>query len=67
VSRRADAGVSRRADAALVTQMVLGMLVAPIVPVLRGVEPPPSPEERRLYAETAIDVLMDGVCAGGAR
>jgi hypothetical protein len=42
--------------------MVLGMLVAPIVPLLRGAAPPPSPEQRRRYAETAIDVLLDGVC-----
>jgi hypothetical protein len=62
IDARIEAGEFRPVDAALVTQMVLGMLVAPIVPVLRGAAPPPSPERRRLYAETAIDVLLDGVC-----
>ena len=62
ICARIEAGEFRPVDAALVTQMVLGMLVAPIVPVLRGAAPPPSPEQRRGYAETAIDVLLDGVC-----
>jgi hypothetical protein len=47
--------------------MALGMLVAPIVPVLRGAVPPPSPKERRRYAETAIEVLLDGVRLRGDR
>jgi AcrR family transcriptional regulator len=61
IRARIEAGAFRPVDAALVTQMILGMLVAPIVPVLRGATPPPSPEQRRRYAETAIDVLLDGV------
>ena len=65
IHARIEAGEFRPVDAALVTQMVLGMLVAPIVPVLRGAAPPPSPEQRRRYAETAIDVFMDGVRVQG--
>ena len=42
--------------------MVLGMLPAPIVPVLRDVAPPPSPEQRRRLAETAIDLVLHGLC-----
>jgi TetR/AcrR family fatty acid metabolism transcriptional regulator len=67
IRARIEAGKFRPVDAALVTQMVLGMLVAPIVPVLRGAVPPPTHEQRRLYAETSIDVFMDGVRVRGQR
>jgi AcrR family transcriptional regulator len=67
IHARIEAGEFRPIDAALVTQMMLGMLVAPIAPVLRGAAPPPTPERRRLYAETAIGVLLDGVCVQGER
>jgi AcrR family transcriptional regulator len=67
IRARIEAGSFRPVDVALVTQMALGMLVAPIVPVLRGAVPPPSPKERRRYAETAIEVLLDGVRLRGDR
>jgi hypothetical protein len=62
IRARTEAGAFRPVDPALVTQMLLGMLLAPIVPVLRGVAPPPSPEQRRRLAETAIDLVLDGLC-----
>jgi AcrR family transcriptional regulator len=67
IRARIDAGEFGPVDTGLVTQMALGMLVAPIVPVLRGATPPPSPQQRRRYAETAIDVLLDGVRVRGDR
>ena len=41
----------------------LGMFVGLILPSLRGVEPVPSPEERRRLATTAVDLLLDGARA----
>jgi len=61
IRARIEAGDFRPVDPVLATQMVLGMVAAPIVPVLRGAAPPPSPEQRQLFAETAIDVLLDGI------
>jgi AcrR family transcriptional regulator len=61
ISDRVEAGVFRPIDPRLATRMLLGMFIAPIVPVLRGIEPPPAPEERRQFAETAVDVLMHGM------
>ena len=58
---RVDAGDFRPIDPALATQMVLGMFFAPVLPVLRGITPPPSPEQCRVLAETAVDLLLDGI------
>ena len=58
---RVDAGDFRPIDPALATQMVLGMFIAPILTVLRGITPPPSPEECRVLAGTAVDLLLDGI------
>jgi hypothetical protein len=56
-----DAGLFRPIDPALATQMVLGMFLAPILPVLRGVSPTPSPEEVRALAEGSVSLLLDGI------
>jgi AcrR family transcriptional regulator len=56
-----DAGDFRPIDPALATQMVMGMFFAPVLPVLRGITPPPSPEQCRALAEAAVDLLLDGI------
>jgi AcrR family transcriptional regulator len=61
ISERVAAGVFRPIDPRLATRMLLGMFIAPIVPVLRGIEPPPTPEERHQFAETAVDILVHGI------
>lgn len=61
IGDRVEAGVFRPIDPRLATRMLLGMFIAPIVPVLRGIEPPPTPAERHQFAETAVDVLMHGI------
>lgn len=61
ISTRIEDGGFRPVDPALVTQMVLGVFLAPILPVLRGVTPPYLPEERRALAEAAVDLLLDGI------
>ena len=58
---RIDAGDFRPIDPALATQMVMGMFVAPILAVLRGITPPPSPEQCHVLAGTAVDLLLDGI------
>ncbi|MGC9400230.1 MAG: TetR/AcrR family transcriptional regulator [Anaerolineae bacterium] len=62
IGDRVAAGTFRPIDPRLATRMLLGMFIAPIVPVLRGIEPPPTPAERRRFTETAVDVLMHGIC-----
>ncbi len=58
---RVDAGDFRPIDPALATQMMLGMFFAPVLPVLRGVTPPPSSEQCGVLAEAAVDLLLDGI------
>jgi len=58
---RVNAGDFRPLDPALATQMVLGLFFAPVLPVLRGITPPPSPEQCRILAEAAVDLLLDGI------
>ena len=58
---RIDAGEFRPIDPALATQMVLGMFIAPILAVLRGITPPPLPDQCRVLAGTAVDLLLDGI------
>jgi AcrR family transcriptional regulator len=55
------AGIFRPIDPQLATQMLLGMFIAPMVPVLRGIEPPPGAQERHRLAEAAVSLLMDGM------
>ncbi len=43
------------------TTIILGGFVALIAPVLRGKQPVPTPEERRRLAQTAVDLLFDGL------
>jgi TetR/AcrR family fatty acid metabolism transcriptional regulator len=58
---RIDAGDFRPIDPALAAQMMLGMVYAPVLPALRGITPPPAPEQCRVLAETAVDLLLDGI------
>ena len=58
---RIDAGDFRPVDPALATQMMLGMFFAPVLPVLRGITPPPTPDQCRGLAEAAVDLLLDGI------
>jgi AcrR family transcriptional regulator len=61
VVSRVNAGDFRPIDPALATQMVIGIFFAPVLPVLRGTTPPPSPEQCRILAEAAVDLLLDGI------
>jgi AcrR family transcriptional regulator len=57
------AGVFRAVDADLAARMALGLFFAPILPVMRGVAPPPEPDSVRLWAETAVNLMLHGVQA----
>ncbi len=51
----------RPVDPALAARFTLGMFFSTVLPVLRGVEPPPSPEQRHALAEAMISLLLDGL------
>lgn len=56
-----ERGVFRPVDPELAMRMILGMFIMPIVPVLRGVVPPPSHQELCTLAESAVDLLWKGI------
>lgn len=61
IAKCVNAGFFRPFDAALVTPMVIGMFLMPITPALRGVAPPPTPEELRALVESAVSILLEGL------
>ncbi len=63
VSERISAGAFRVFDPILGARAVMGMYFGLMLPVIRGVAPLPSIEERRTLAETLADILLDGVRA----
>lgn len=56
-----EAGNFRPIAPETVTLIILGAFVALIAPVLRGKQPTPTPDERHNLAQTAVDVLLDGL------
>ncbi|HET91135.1 MAG TPA: TetR/AcrR family transcriptional regulator [Chloroflexi bacterium] len=61
IAARIEEGDFRAVDPGLTTRMVVGMFIAGILPVLRGVASPPSEEERRALSEAIVDLLLDGI------
>jgi hypothetical protein len=45
--------------------MVLGMFLAPMLPVLRGVTPAPTPKELHMLAAGSVSILLDGMRVRG--
>jgi AcrR family transcriptional regulator len=48
-------------DTELGARLLLGMVAALVLPIVRGVQPPPGPEERHRLAEEIVTLLLDGV------
>lgn len=61
IERRIEQGMFRPLDASMVTQMILGMVLALILPILRGKAPAPSAEKRHILAENVVSLLLDGI------
>ena len=61
ISEKVHSGVFRPIDADIATRILLGTFFGMMLPVLRGVEPPPDPARCRTLAETFVWVLLDGV------
>ena len=61
IADRIAAGAFRPIDPALGARVAIGMFGGLMLPIVRGVEPLPSPEERRVLAENIVDCLLDGI------
>ncbi len=56
-----EAGNFRTMDPETTTLMVLGTFLALIFPIVRGMKPTPTLEERHTMAQAAVDLLLDGL------
>lgn len=56
-------GEFRPFDPDLAARMALGIFGALLLPIMRGIEPIPTPEQRRSMAEASISLLFDGLAA----
>lgn len=63
ISEKVKSGVFRPIDPVLGSRLAIGMFVGVLLPVLRGVEPPPAPEQRHRIAEEVVTLLWDGIRA----
>ena len=61
IVERIEAGAYRDINPALVSRMLMGMFIAAVIPVLRGVIPPPTAEERSALAEELVGLILDGI------
>ncbi len=63
IADRIAQGVLRPIDPALGARVIIGSLLAVVLPQLRGIQPPPTPERRRELAEATLSLLVVGMAA----
>ena len=61
ISGRVASGAFRPIDPRLGARMILTAFIGAILPALRGIEPLPSPEQRRDLAETVVEFFGAGL------
>lgn len=61
ITYQIEAGHFRPVDSALSARLAIAMFGGLLLPILRGMEPIPSPPERRSMAEAMADFILDGV------
>ena len=64
IAERIAAGAFRPFDPALGARAVIGLYLGLVLPLIRGMAPLPTPEERQTLAETVTDLLLNGVRVG---
>lgn len=60
---RVEAGAIRPCDVHSVARMVMGMVIYLAAPYVQGIEPLPTPEQRRQQAQLLVSILVDGLKA----
>jgi hypothetical protein len=61
IKSQIETGIFRDFDAALGARLAMGMFFSLVLPALRGVEPPPTPDQRRELSEAVVSVMLDGI------
>ena len=60
ISMKVAKGIFRSIEPDLGARMIVGSFIAAILPVLRGVEPSPSPEQRHRLAIMIVETISNG-------
>jgi AcrR family transcriptional regulator len=63
IDARITSGIFRPIDPGFGARMMIAVFVASILPVVRGVEPPPTPEQRHQLAEALVEMVNHGLHA----
>ncbi len=61
ISLKTAQGVFRQIEPDLGARMIMACFIAAILPVLRGVEPTPSPEQRHQIAMMIVEIISNGL------
>jgi AcrR family transcriptional regulator len=61
ISLKIEKGIFRPIEPAMGARMIVGSFVAAILPVVRGVEHPPTPEQRHLLATMIVETISNGL------
>ncbi len=61
IMEKSASGVFRTIDPQMSARFIVAAFVGVLLPVLRGLEPPPTPAERRLLAESMVDLIYNGI------
>ena len=63
IYEKTSAGVFRPIDPKLAARMIIATFIGALLPVLRGIELPPSPEQRHILSESIVELLFEGLAA----
>jgi len=61
IKHHVDNGTFRPINPEIGAQMIMGMFGALVLPAIRGVFDPPTPQECHELAESMVDLLLDGI------
>ena len=61
IASRIDRGDFRPMEPRLAARIMIATFIGALVPVLRGVQPPPEPDKRRTLAEAVVRMIADGI------
>ena len=63
ISEKISAGLFRPIDPLLAARMIIATFIGALLPVLRGIESPPSPGQRHILSESIVELLFEGFAA----
>ena len=61
INKRDVQGIFRPVDPELTARMLISLCIVPVIPVMRGMQPPPSAHECQVLAQSVIDLVFDGL------